>query len=308
MLSLKYLALALVAAQASYEPQPAVLEQFQELEFRYSGGEFSNKTFRYRLHAPRKVDSSKTYPLLVWLHGGKERGDDNRAQLRWVDFVFDKLPSDQVDYFLLAVQVPADGKYWYESSARPDVNNGHGSPGDMLSVANAILEETMRNQPIDAARVYLAGVSSGGSGSWEMAMRYPERFAAVTSMSGGGANPSQLNLITEVPIWTFHAEADRPQSAQRTAQTLEDLGGASYFTLIRSDPDDLSDWLHKHDSWSVAIRQYGVINWLFDQRRGSPVVPPPGFGSSPWPILATAAIVGCASCAAFGYWWRFRRI
>jgi len=282
----------LAAVKASFEPTKQVLSQFRELEYRYTGGRYDNRLFQYRLHTPREIDRTQHYPLLLWLHGGRERGDDNRAQLRWLDAVLEEMSPDEVNYFILAVQVPSNVDYWTA-----------GNPADdMLTVAKAILDHTISNLPIDINRVYLAGVSSGGSGCWEMATRYPDTFAAIAPMGSIGGNLARLDRIKNVPIWAFHSQADHPEFVQRTVDVLKNLGGTVYLTVIPSDPDDLSDWLHKHDCWRAAIRQYEVVQWLFKQHLGSPVVPPPNFerkwGPTAYLFAATVILGGSGAI-----WW-----
>jgi predicted peptidase len=264
------LVLLLSSTKATFEPSAKVVEQFQELEFRYSGGRYLDKVFHYRLHAPNSIEKSKRYPLIIWLHGGKERGDENRAQLRWMNLVLESM-SQKDDSYILAAQVPAEVWSWYESHA-PE--SSQGAPDDMLTVVKAICDETIGNRPIDADRVYLAGVSSGGDGCWEMAMRYPELFAAVAPMASTGGDASRLGQLVHVPVWVFHSPVDRPEAVEKTVELLKSVGGEVYFTLVPKDDPEGLDWLQGHDCWTAAIKDFAVLDWLSAQRRGQDVVPP----------------------------------
>jgi predicted peptidase len=267
------LILVLSATKATFEPSAEVVQQFQELEYRYSGGRYDDRLFSYRLHTPRTIDGAKRYPILIWLHGGKERGDENRAQLRWMNLVLENMPGGEDDYFVLAAQVPSDVFCWYEAHATLDTNEGRGAPDDMLTIVKAIFDETVLKWPIDVDRVYLAGVSSGGDGCWEMAMRYPSIFAAVAPMASTGGDASRINQLMHVPIWAFHSPVDRPEAVQETVKSLSSAGGLVYFTLVPKESGGL-DWLQGHDCWTAAIEDFAVLDWLFKQRRGRVAIPP----------------------------------
>ena len=157
---------------------------FTPCEYRRTSGANHNELFRYRLFVPRPLKPTEKYPLLVWLHGVGEAGSDNRLSLRYLDSMLDDSDHAQkYRLFILVVQCPQACPVWFHTAGAAD--SGAGGPNDMLTVTAEILRKTMREYPVDQDRIYLAGLSSGGNGCWEMAMRYPELFAAVVPMASG---------------------------------------------------------------------------------------------------------------------------
>ena len=137
-----------------------------------------------------RTESAKRYPLLVWLHGYGENGLDNERQLKWLDLILDD--PDHVEkyrFFILAVQCAPGDPAWYRNSKTA-------TPADMLAAAMDVLHKVMQDYPVDLDRICLAGVSTGGSACWEMAMRYPDVFAAVVPMASWGGD------VSARPAWS----------------------------------------------------------------------------------------------------------
>jgi predicted esterase len=226
------------------------------LEYAYTGGGYDNRLFHYRLFVPIATDSAEKRPLIVWLHGLGEAGDDNVHHLRWLNrlIFLPPLKPERYPFFLLAVQCPHDNPAW---------TRNHLSAGDdMIDVASAILEQTLRDFPIDPERVYLAGLSTGGSGCWEFATRYPEFFAAVAPLASAGGNNLQVRRLTNIPIWAFHSNQDAGtpiRFVRSTVQALKEADGNVHLTEIEST---------SHESWKPAFDDYHLLDWLLSQRRG----------------------------------------
>jgi predicted peptidase len=239
-------------------------EMFADLEYRHIGGVYRDELFRYRLFVPGAASPRNKMPLIVWLHGKGEAGDENLGQLRWLEqTVFDHpWKRQRYPFFLLAVQCPLDNATWTcgeESTGRDD----------MIDVAKAILDRTLREHPIDADRVYLAGLSSGGAGCWELAIRHPTTFAAVAPISSAGSRSAELDKLRGVPVWAFNCSRDASTPIERTSHTIESLrgaGGVIHLTEVDSK---------SHDAWTSAFEDYHLLDWLLSQRRGQPS-PAPG--------------------------------
>lgn len=233
-----------------------VAEQFAEKSLEYTGGSYESREFNYRLLVP--ATRHEHLPLVVWLHGYGENGSDNTAQLEWLDLLVKPEQEAKHLFYILAVQCPADNPTWYQ--AHDDGQYTRRSSDDMCEVAMAALREVVEEYPVDENRIYLAGVSSGGSGCWEFAMRYPEVFAAVAPMSSSDIG-TQLEALLKMPIWAFHVRADpvSPEPVRRAVAALRSQGG----------PSQLTELPHQgHDSWTVAFNEYHLTDWLMSQRRG----------------------------------------
>jgi hypothetical protein len=237
---------------------------------------------------------------------------------------------EKYPFFILVVQCPKANPYWVHRSAgaeegtADDENAGvekdgvekdgaekdgvkkdgtekdaaddqdaiaEGDPADdMITVVFNVLQKTMQEYAVDPDRVCLSGVSSGGTGCWEMAMRYPESFSAVVPLSSAGGDNARAARLAGIPIWAVHNNADKntpPDGVRATVMAVNAAGGNAHLSLLASKT---------HDSWTVAFQKLGVMEWMLAQRRGSISWPPPGCKPwAWWPILtvpvAFAAVV-----------------
>ncbi|MCE5302775.1 MAG: dienelactone hydrolase family protein [Planctomycetaceae bacterium] len=264
-----------------------LIDLCESREYRYTGGDYKDHVFRYRLFVPRHLDPTKRYPILVWLHGSSERGTDNRGSARrGVLALGDPEHIEECRFFLLSTQAPKNSGWTF-------------GPGGMLSVTLEILQKTMRECPIDPNRVYLSGVSFGGSGCWTMAAEHPELFAAIAPMAGRGGGMLPTDKLTKIPIWVFHNQDDvglPPSSVQRTVAALQEAGCNVELALLPQAG---------HDCWTAAFQEYGVMPWLLEQRRDASVcwTPP---GCRPWRwwhlLILPCAVLIFVRCA-----WHFKQ-
>jgi pimeloyl-ACP methyl ester carboxylesterase len=234
---------------------PAVEKRFGTLfdsrEFRYGDGGQESEQFKYRLFVP-VISPGKKFPILVWLHGFGEAGNDNLNHMAWLGSRVMSPPwqRQRFPYFVLCVQCPANNPIW----------NDH-----MIRVNDAILEDVLSAYPIDPNRVYLCGISSGGTGCWEYALRRPDRFAAVAPLAASQIH-GDLHSLKDVPVWTFHSTDDIESSvtgARRNAANLRAAGGNVKLTEIDSA---------SHDCWTAAFHKHQLLDWMLAQRRGGPIV------------------------------------
>jgi predicted peptidase len=251
------LILALTCALA---PGEDVVANFSEHTYKYTGGRYQDEVFRYRLLSPEKIEPGKKYPVILFLHGAGERGDDNADQLIY-------LPQQMAtaEYrkkfpcFLIAPQCREEGS-WVERRA------DSGTVGDQMQVVEGILHDVLKKYPCDPKRVYLTGLSMGGYGAWDLASRHPDWFAAVAPICGGG-DPGRADRLVKVPIWAFHGDKDgvvRPEQSREMIEAIRAAGGNPKYTEFK----DVG-----HDSWNPAYKDpEGVIPWLFSQvnDRGTP--------------------------------------
>jgi pimeloyl-ACP methyl ester carboxylesterase len=268
----------------------------------------------YRLFKPQ-VSKDEKYPLIVFFHGhgSHEMNWRNVGQLKHLDqTVFLDLDSpEKYQFFLLAVQCPKkDNGKWMGWTATCDqaADSKSSAPAEMTM---AIVDDLLQKYQIDRERVCLFGISSGGGACWELAMRYPERFAAVVpTASGGVGNDSRLTRVKNVPIWAFRGSRDSSSDIKSTIDALRSLGGKCYLTETPARPEIMSGF---HNCWYSAFQDYGALEWMLAQRRNSMSSPPPGtlsysvrwrlFWRDAWPRLVPVAIV----VAVFGFYYVERR-
>jgi predicted peptidase len=217
--------------------------------------------FRYRLLRPATVEPGKQYPLVLFLHGAGERGNDNSSQLQYLPtWLAGAAWRQQFPCFVIAPQCRAEHRWsafnWSDKKSSPLA----AEPTTDLAAAIAALEKVSASEPVDPDRVYLTGLSMGGYGSWELAARMPERFAAVSPICGGG-DEAQAKKLTSLPIWCFHGGADQVVPVARSRAmiaAIEAAGGKPKYTEFPGVG---------HDSWTPAYRDSGLLEWLFAQRR-----------------------------------------
>ncbi len=128
-----------------------------------------------------------------------------------------------------------------------------------MQVAEGILREVEQKYPVDPARVYLTGLSMGGFGSWNLASRHPDWFAALVPICGGG-DPSHAAELAKIPTWAFHGADDKvvpPSLSQQMIEAIRAAGGKPQYTELPGVG---------HDSWTPAYKDpNGVLPWMFEQ-------------------------------------------
>lgn len=295
-----------VPSKPATAPKPAVpkkdpvskefAELFQEGEYHYTGGKYNEQPFRYRLFVPSGVNSHRRYPLLVWLHGAGEAGSDNRLSLLYLNqLISDPERLEKYRFFMLVVQCPRDNVLWYHKYD-PTKSTADGSE-DMLTVAVNILQKTMQEQPIDPDRIYWAGLSTGGNGCWELAMRHPELVAGMVPMSSSYLDLSNAAKLANIPIWAVVNEGER-KNVETMVEALKAANGSAYLTVLDAKG---------HNSWSWALKNEEIWTWLLAQHKGAWArwTPAP-MHPWKWSHVLTVPILFLLTIRAT-WWWRQRR-
>lgn len=241
-------------------PPESVVAQFEERTFDVPKSD-PPRTLRYRLLPPAKVEPGKKYPIVLFLHGAGERGDDNKLQLLYLpEWMTRPEWREKYPCYFVAPQLPK-GKYWaglrLSRDALPPAADAPPSEGELVYAA---LEGLIKELPIDPARVYLTGLSMGGYGSWALAANHPDRFAAVVPICGGG-DINWASKLKDVPIWAVHGDADKvvpPVRSREMVDALKAVGGKIKYTELK----DVA-----HDSWTPAYNDVGVLEWMFEQHK-----------------------------------------
>ncbi|MDX1965129.1 MAG: alpha/beta hydrolase-fold protein [Pirellulales bacterium] len=247
---------------AADPPMTKPTDSYAEKTITFTGGPYKEEIFKYRLLAPAKVEPGKKYPVVLFLHGAGERGDDNANQLKYFPtWMAEPAWQEKYPCYVIAPQCRKDKK-WVEvdwSTTAPI--NMPPEPGEQMQVALRILDETLKNYPIDPDRQYLTGLSMGGYGSWDLAMRQPTRFAAVVPICGGG-DDRHAALLKDLPLWAWHGDQDQAVPVERSRKMIAAIkaaGGQPRYTELPGVG---------HDSWTPAYKSEELLPWLFAQKRG----------------------------------------
>ena len=219
------------------------------------------KKLLYRVLSPAKIEKGKKYPLVLFLHGAGERGNDNKAQLVHGSDLFSKAENrDKYPCYVIFPQCP-NGKKWVEvdwSAKKPHVSPK--DPSEPMRLTRLMLEQFMKDYPVDAKRIYVMGLSMGGFGTWDFCQRYPDLAAAAAPICGG-ADDSTAEQIKHIPIWTFHGSDDTAVWPERSRSMVAELkkvkGNVKY-----SEYEKVG-----HNSWSRAFAEPELLTWMFAQKR-----------------------------------------
>jgi predicted peptidase len=190
-------------------------------------------------------DSNKRWPMVLFLHGSGERGNDlNKLKKNGPPMLIAQ--GQKIPAILVAPQCKPE-QIW----------NPHG--------VKALADEIQKLYRVDADRVYLTGLSMGGFGTWETAMEYPDEWAALVPICGGvGVRFVMVSRIKHLPEWIFHGELDPVvpvEYSKKMHANLQKLGAAEVKLTIYPDV--------KHESWTQAYADAEMWKWLFEQKRAA---------------------------------------
>ena len=177
-----------------------------------------SKTYPYLAYLPSDYnkDNTKAWPLIIYLHGSSCKGNNlERLKKYGPPFYLDR--GMDVDAIVISPQCPSGRNWtygtWFES----------------------FYKELKDKYNIDPSRVYLTGMSLGGFGTWDLASRYPDYFAAIMPLCGGGQT-RMVEAIKDIPTWVFHGEVDRKVNLKRSVEmvdALQELGSRPKFSVLK---------------------------------------------------------------------------
>ncbi|GIW98623.1 MAG: hypothetical protein KatS3mg111_1956 [Pirellulaceae bacterium] len=233
-------------------------ELFEPREYADAEG----NVLRYRLLKPKDFDPDRKYPLVLFLHGAGERGDDNVAQLKHGMAEFCE-PGRRQAYpcYVLAPQCPTGDK-WANLDWRSTEVTQPTEPTLPMKLTLELLDQMIDSAAVDKTRIYITGLSMGGFGTWDAIARRPSFFAAAVPICGGG-DLRTAPRIKDLPIWCFHGAQDPVvpvELSRKMIQALRDAGGSPRYTEY---PEAA------HDSWTQTYADPELYRWLFAHRRAS---------------------------------------
>ena len=226
----------------------------------YVNEELDGYEIPYVLYLPANYDTSKSYPVLLLLHGAGERGNDNDLQLfHGVDELYETRQAVMDECIFLVPQCPLN-EQWVDW---PWVNGNYAldeiPESKALSTVMKLLGEILETYAADRNRVYIMGISMGGFGTWDALVRHESVFAAGVPLCGGG-DPTKADLLKEIPIWCVHGTIDSAVPFAGTEEmynTIVAAGGER----ITFEPMEGMD----HNIWDYATTNGDLIDWLFAQ-------------------------------------------
>jgi predicted peptidase len=223
-------------------------------------------TLRYRILYPENYKKGKAYPLVVFLHGAGERGNDNEAQLiHGGDLFLKDSLRKKFPAIVIFPQCPKDS-FWNRFTIRMDTataeawnrslnTSGLCTPARLVKL---LMDSLTTHKIADKKRIYLGGLSLGGFGTYELVIHFPNYFAAAFPICG----QANIKLYTEkavnVPVWIFHGALDNvidPQPDRNLIKALQGIGAknAKYTEYPNAN----------HNSWDSAFAEPELLPWMF---------------------------------------------
>lgn len=201
------------------------------------------QSLRYLQYLPPAYgQSEEDFPLVIFLHGSGERGEDlDLVSLHgWPRYARE---GTEYPFILISPQLP-DGKNW----------SGY------IESLNGLLDHLQATLRVDKSRIYLTGLSNGGTGTWLWASAAEENpFAAIIPVCGAGVIWLARELL-KTPVWAFHGDCDGAihyTESTRMVNLINEWGGNARVTIYPGVG---------HNSWENAYTDPALIEWMLAQR------------------------------------------
>ncbi|MEM9886837.1 MAG: alpha/beta hydrolase fold domain-containing protein [Bacteroidota bacterium] len=219
----------------------------------------------YRILYPENYDQTKQYPLLLFLHGAGERGDDNEAQLvHGASLFLQQENRRKYPAIVVFPQCPKDG-YWAKVERSEDRSTWefpfYDRVNPALGAVIELIDQLLVEESIDQNRIYVSGLSMGGMGTFELLSRRPDLFAAAAPICGGGNLAMAARHARNTAFWIFHGDADAvvPVDLSRNMyKRLQTLGADVKYSEYAGV---------NHNSWDNAFAEPNYLKWLFSMRK-----------------------------------------
>ncbi len=214
----------------------------------------------YTVFFPSTIKKDKKYPLILFLHGAGERGDDNQRQMKHVvPYLISDTIQQKFSSIILVPQCPEDD-YWAPVKRGEWTMLNNGAITMSMEKVVQILKKISLDKRVDQSKIYVIGLSMGGFGTCDIISRYPELFAAAVPICGG-ADLTKVNKFKDVPIWAFHGALDQVVSVKLSRDLisgLQQVGGIPIYTEYHDSG---------HNIWDAAVRDPKLLPWLFSQHK-----------------------------------------
>lgn len=198
---------------------------------------------QYLLFLPEDYEKKQQrWPMILFLHGAGERGNDLNLVKKHGP---PKIVENKKDFPFIVVSPQCPQDRWWTGEVEVLIN---------------LLDDIVSRYNVDTERIYLTGLSMGGYGTWTLAAAYPERFAAIAPICGGGER-YMADKFKELPVWAFHGAKDNvvpPVKSEEMVSAINARGGNAKLTVY---PDAA------HDSWTATYDNPELYDWFLKHRK-----------------------------------------
>ncbi|MEO7046808.1 MAG: prolyl oligopeptidase family serine peptidase [Ferruginibacter sp.] len=231
---------------------------------RYSFEKYKNTkgdSLNYRMLYP-DADPFRKYPLVIFLHGSGERGNDNDAQLKWGAMNFATDQNMMLHPALVVAPQCPKNMEWANFSKKEGSTERHllPTPSKPMELLMELIKQLIKTMPVDTNRIYITGLSMGGYGTYDAIVRYPGVFAAAMPVCGGG-DVSKAASIAHLPLWIILGAEDPAVSPLNSLEMLQALTAAGAHPGFTQYPEV------GHFSWLGAYSDPLMLEWLFRQKK-----------------------------------------
>jgi len=208
------------------------------------------RSLEYYLSLPLQYDQIEdSWPLIMFLHGAGERGNDLSLVKK---HGIPRVVNEMEDFPFVTVSPQCPENDWWLNRLE-----------DLKYLIDTIVEQYR----IDESRIYLTGLSMGGFGTWHMAVEYPETFAAIAPICGGGLGilgfPERVIEIKHIPVWVFHGEKDNIVPVEESRVLVRELKSAGGNVQLKIYPEA------GHDAWTETYSNPELYEWFMNNRRSA---------------------------------------
>ena len=236
---------------------------------------YKDTVIPYRIYRPENYKELGKLPLIVFLHGSGERGNDNEKQLiHCITKPFDARVDQYLNSIVLAVQCPGpdtdEGPRWVDTSWSTNYDTTKVAESNELATVAKLVKLYSSLPWVDTNRIYAIGLSMGGFGTYDLLARHSDLFAAAVAMCGGApTDDKSIEILKDMPIYAFHGTADTSVPYDKTTaltyKAITQAGGKKMLLKTYEGAE--------HNIWNDAIMFAGedglpsTTNWLFAQHK-----------------------------------------
>ncbi|NDP22105.1 MAG: phospholipase [Paludibacter sp.] len=235
-------------------------ELFLKKEFIWKGD-----TLKYRILFPENYNRNKVYPMLVFLHGSGERGNDNEKQLVHGSSIFlNSKNRTEFPAIVIFPQCPSNDSWVHFKDKKSNTFEFSDikGPTKPLALTKTLIDFYKKTEAVDTKKIYISGLSLGGMGTYDLICRYPRLFAAAIPICGA-VNEKRLMKVRKMPIRIYHGDNDESVSVEYARNAYIELKANGSKNVQYFEFPGVG-----HNSWDRTFAEPDFLKWLFNQHKG----------------------------------------